>query len=226
MVSPDDPRYVNLVAKAQGLRSKKERKARRPPVVRPILNTPKKREPLVIPEFLAQVARRMSDQASISLDDLEYRGQSKRLGTKSGKRKLRESHWFKVLEPKLEPISPVGEIMELWHGTPLHNTTGILVSGLRASGSGMLGPGVYLGSRKKARNYAHKMGSDWGLMLYCRVALGRVVKADEDHKRHDTIFCPQGPNNKAWGGRVRMDEWCVRDPARVSVLEIHLIPRV
>lgn len=227
-VAPDDPGYVNVIARSKGLTSKKARKSAKPiPAHVPLKPAiPKKHEPLVIPDFLAAVAKRMAEWAAISLDDLEYRGRSKRMGTKAGRKRVAETHCFVVKNPVILPVQPTGDVVELWHGSPLANTSGILTGGLQASVSGMLGPGVYLGQKAKALKYALKGTGCWGLMLYCRVDLGMVVSPGQDCMVHDTIYCPSGVFRRAWGGSLRMGEWCVRDPNRVTVLELHLVPRI
>lgn len=143
---------------------------------------------------------------------------------------------FKVKDPK--PISEKGDIYRVWHGTSLVALRGILHYGFRESQSGMLGSGVYVGEWQKANNYQRSSGKALvkfqgkyyfvgsGVMLLCRANLGRVrtirnPTAGALIQGVDTLAGGAG-YTKSWSGSLHHHEWCVRDPSRLSVVEIHL----
>jgi len=110
-----------------------------------------------------------------------------------------------------------------WHGTSMSSLPGLLQHGLLPSQGGMLGPGVYLGDLDKARNYT-RSGS--GILLKCRADLGKVqhisiYTADCKNLEVDTLTIGSGVDT-GWGS-LRHREWCVRDPRRVQILEIHIL---
>lgn len=117
----------------------------------------------------------------------------------------------------------------LWHGTTADGLTGILEAGFQAGSHGLLGPGVYVGNRNKAVNYARKFVGRYYVLLKVAVNLGEVIDINTWKERpdtpHDTVYCPAGENTYAWGGSIRFEEWCLRDPKRVTVLAVHLVTR-
>lgn len=226
MVMPTDPRWVRLAHKKAAERKKREAQYvwRRP-------KPPPKPKELVIPDWLEQLQKRLAYASVVDVEQLVYKGRSKRTGTKAGKNRIVTHHF--LIEPPIE--HPFGDEATtfLWHGSPLSNASGILSTGLRASHGGMLGPGVYLGTLAKAKNYVHRGtwfeqdGVAWGLLLYCEAALGKVVTTEPEAliKNADTLHCARGTYGRAWGKRIKREEWCVRDASRVVVREIHLMPR-
>jgi len=113
---------------------------------------------------------------------------------------------------------------EFWHGSPLASLEGLLRYGLLASRNGMLGSGVYLGTLDKAKNYA---GYKNGILLKCRADLGKVHKVDTYNEniknadiKADTIAISEGTHT-GWTS-LRHAEWCVRDPRRVTIIEVHV----
>lgn len=178
-------------------------------------------KPFVPPEWLDGIRKHLACflQAQ-KAEMLVYKGRSPRAGTKSGKRK--GSHMF-VIEPPL-PMRFEGPTTFLWHGTPLSNAAGILAKSLKASFDGMLGPGVYLGTLSKAKGYMRS--SEWGMLLYVEACLGNVVEAEpkgDIPRDADTLHCAAGNYRRAYGGRIRNEEWCVKNPERVVVREIHIV---
>lgn len=183
-----------------------------------------------IPAWLRELYAMVSRSAGVPVDGLVYQGHSKALGKKAGKKAVK-SHCFQVKEEYRTPSIQDGPIVTVWHGTPLRNAAGILNQGLKASISGLLGKGVYVGTKEKAWHYAAKGGGNWGVMLKCLVSMGRVAEAGERYaipttQDYDTLHCAPGTHKWAWGGSIAREEWCVRDPARVSIVEIHLVPLV
>ena len=225
MIMPTDPRWVKLAKEQAAERKKREvlwGRKRKPP--------PKPQE-LEAPAWLARIQKQLAYASVVDPEHLVYKGRSKRTGTKAGKNKVITHHF--LIEPPIPHPFEDEPTTFLWHGSPLNNASGILSRGLRASSYGMLGPGVYLGTLAKAKNYVHgatwnHAGYAWGLLLYCEAALGKVVTTEPEaiHKRADTLHCARGTYGKAWGKRIKREEWCVRDPHRVVVREIHLMPRV
>jgi len=116
-----------------------------------------------------------------------------------------------------------------WHGTTEEGLTGILEGGFQISVQGLLGPGVYVGNREKAINYARQFMGRYHVLLKVAADFRRVIQIDEwkENPRtpHDTVYCPAGTNKWAWGGGIKHEEWCVRNPADVTVLAVHLITR-
>jgi len=226
MVMPTDPRWVKLAS--QQAEERKEREANYT-WTRPKRQVAKP-EALVVPDWLKQLQRKLAYASVVEPEQLVYKGHSTRTGTKAGKRKVL-SHHFIITPPLPHPFEKEPTTM-LWHGSPLHNAGGILSGGLRASFGGMLGAGVYLGDLTKARNYVHSSrwsheGHAWGLLLYCEAALGKVLEAEPgtDVKGADTLHCASGSYGGAWSKRIKRQEWCVREPRRIVVREIHLVPR-
>jgi len=112
----------------------------------------------------------------------------------------------------------------LWHGTPLKNLPGILSRGLSPSWGGLLGPGVYFGGRQKAELF---MRDPLGALLQCEVSLGECADAIPDVgairnvSAYDSIHGVPGATNTL-AGLLRMEEWAVRNPERVSIKEIRV----
>lgn len=221
LVPPDDPRWAALVAKN---REKKDLAAaptvRHPCVARREV-TQEKPKPFVPPEWLEK-ARSDLSRWGFDAERLVYRGRSKVLSAKAGKRKSVDNHMF-VIEPPLE-MPHEGPTRLLWHGTSLHVATNILSKGFLPSTKGLLGPGVYVGEAAKARNYVKSTAHGYGLMLRVEVAMGEVaIDGTPEAAKCDTIHHPAGSSGKAWGGYLRRREWCVKDPTRVVVREIHVV---
>lgn len=152
---------------------------------------------------------------------LRFVGDSRLVGAKAGKRKGLRSYAF-VVDPA-EPLPFDEPTQMLWHGTPFNNAGSILENGLLPSTRGMLGPGVYLGELAKARRFAS--GTHWGLLLHVEAALGNIENASPEGVSFttDTAFAEKGLNSLAWSGYLRHREWCVKDPRRVAVRELHVI---
>ena len=219
LVEPSDPRWLQLSAEAKrkldetGGPEQRKLLYKRPP-------KPPPPKDLEIPVWLERIRRHLAWASVVNPDQLVYKGYSKKTGAKAGKRK-NLSHYFVIEPPLPHPFQEPTTF--LWHGSSLRNAGGILSEGLRASTQGMLGPGVYLGTLAKARNYAR--GDGWGLVLYCEVALGDVRDGGPGGRNPhgDTIHCASGYHASAWGQKIHHSEWCVRDPSRVVVREIHLM---
>ena len=117
----------------------------------------------------------------------------------------------------------------LWHGTSAEGLSGILEGGFKRSVHGLLGPGVYVGNRDKAVNYAKQFVGRFTVLLKVAVTVGDVIDIgawkDDPKTPHDTVYCPSGENPYAWGGAMMFEEGCVRDPKRVKVLAVHFVPR-
>jgi len=150
------------------------------------------------------------------------------------------------------PLSNIGDgvVLRLFHGTRLSRVLSMFVDNeLIASRGGLLGPGVYLGTWEKAKVYGDSCGLayvydkktgrsyyDWGsikdlgAILECDVSLGHTddpLRSGETYKtahRWDTRVGRKGLT-KSWGGTLKNDEWCVRDPRRVVVRRIHVMLR-
>lgn len=212
LIEPDDPRWVNAVRNMT------------PPAR--WVDPPKPSPPKVFdpPSWAAQVAR-----SSFSWENppvVTYVGTSRLCSAKAGKRRNVVSHQFRI---ESDPLPFAEETVFLWHGTALYSAERIVRDTFRPSSAGLLGPGVYLGDLGKARNYVRGSSAEWGVLLYVEAALGRVGNAREvpDYRttmQYDTIHAPAGGLHGAWGGSLRRREWCVRNPARVRVREVHIVP--
>jgi Poly(ADP-ribose) polymerase catalytic domain len=134
-----------------------------------------------------------------------------------------EGEYHKYL-PKKQPLSPEGDNHRvLYHGTSVSRLVGILEDGLAPSSSGLLGPGIYLGGRPKAERYFRN--PDAGVLLECRVALGRVFDAAQL-----TWGVPKGygavrgvPDvTPTWGGFLREEEFIVPSKSQIAICAIWL----
>ena len=147
----------------------------------------------------------------------------------------------------------IGNLHYLYHGTGFTNILGITQAGLRRSSSGMLGPGIYLapdvnkavgylckhwGRRrmkpnKMFRRYRPRNTSDnpyykFGLLLKCRVALGKVFSADKSgdyrykftQEGYHSVGMEAGVNT-GWG-RLRGSEYIIYDEEQLIIEELHI----
>lgn len=211
LISPDDPRWANAVRRVLPPRQA---------VVPRTIPTPS----FDPPSWALQVAR-TSFSWNREVPPITYVGTSRLCATKAGKRKTLISHQFKIDSGPL-PFSE--ETTFLWHGTALQSATMIVRDQFKPSIYGLLGKGVYLGDLGKARNYVRCGTGGWGVLLYVEAALGNVGLARDlpDYQTtmaYDTIHAPAGGLRGAWGSRIRRGEWCVRDPNRVRVREVHIL---
>ena len=133
------------------------------------------------------------------------------------------AHYFSVDKPL--SVKGGGPLTRLYHGTSLYALACAVYQGrLRASYSGMLGPGVYLGTKAKAQNYTKGAtgddGSVFSVLLVCEAALGRV--STERRADCDTVHAARGGNVYATGGHLNHSEWCVKDEQRVRIVEVYV----
>ncbi|XP_049339096.1 LOW QUALITY PROTEIN: grass carp reovirus (GCRV)-induced gene 2q [Astyanax mexicanus] len=114
----------------------------------------------------------------------------------------------------------------MYHGTTMENAKKIELEGFEPSPKGMLGRGVYLSrSFKKAAAYPKNNRSQPLAILKLRVRVGRVKRIDyqghymqktwHDHG-YDTAWVPPNAGMVPSG----LEEDCVYDPWRITVLEI------
>lgn len=146
-------------------------------------------------------------------------------------------HKFRVLEP-LPVFQNEGETLESrWHGTGVKNAFNVLKEGrLRIplhDRNLLLGKGIYLAEYDKACMYLGK--NDYsglskgnsqlkGVLFKVKVAFGKTeIQKDKICKDMsiDTIIGVPGVTKTNSGVLIR-PEWCVRDPERVSVVEVWL----
>lgn len=149
----------------------------------------------------------------------------------------------KVLENKGAPHKGTQydtDVVQLYHGTDFRGCCGILgvdgrfrapkdaadakKSGLKYAGS-MLGGGVYLAdmagkSAGYLGNWSDHRATKRGTLLVCNAILGDHARADDmysvrDRYDVDTVSLNAGAKLSG-GGRLRADEWCVRNPDFVS----------
>lgn len=209
---PDDPQWMKVVQANRRIPT---------PVPDPVV---RKRPEFDLDAWVEQVRQSLSLRG-FDPERLVHVGRSKELSTKAGRRKCDEHRKFVITPPIEAPFTAEDKTVHLWHGTSLDVAADILVNGFRPSRSGMLGPGVYMGKVSKARNYARSWQYNYGLMLKVEACMGRVTE-DQHDLTADTIYCPAGSNKRAWGGYIRRAEWCVRDPLRVVVRELHVMKKV
>jgi hypothetical protein len=115
-----------------------------------------------------------------------------------------------------------GVITTLYHGTRIENIEPIVKDGFRVTSRwGMLGSGVYFGKLQKASNY-----SDC-LVLEVAVVLGRCRRLEDvekinssDNSHYDSLHLPEGDYARVYSGRLRNEEWVVRDPKLTEVVAI------
>lgn len=108
-----------------------------------------------------------------------------------------------------------------YHGTSIAGAYGIAMLGfLRPAANGMLGSGVYLGDYRKARAHGE-------VVFECVVDMGEVITVTDTVKaktiRGDTIYCPAGARTSI-STFLRNEEWCVRDPSRITLVGVTLPP--
>jgi hypothetical protein len=139
---------------------------------------------------------------------------------------------FRVETPR-PPVLPDDysplNIQTLWHGSRCENGMSILRNGFRV-GPGMFGYGVYVGPKAKATShmaFRTALNADPFMLLKLNVALGNVFVAEDGMKRipegYHSVMGRKG-YTKSWHmGTLRHDEWCVRNPCQLSILEIHLV---
>jgi hypothetical protein len=165
-----------------------------------------------------------------NLSHVKYAGLSYKYSTKAGKKKG-AGYYYTVDSP---PIPHEGEVLSLWHGTGTYTVHNILKDGFKPSADGLLGPGVYLGKTGKARNYVKGdletvmdgVVQRWGAIFKVDVVLGRVSTMNGTEKNilssYDTRHAVPGLLEMAWGSYLRNEEWCVKDPTRIVIKEIHI----
>lgn len=131
---------------------------------------------------------------------------------------------FELLKMEWDELDQDTSITTLYHGTKIANIDDILVNGFRLPwGAGMLGRGIYAGTFEKARNYGK-------VILVVEVMLGNCKELEgkqEDieaskNAGYDSLHLGRGSYRWAWGGRIRNDEWVIRDPAQLRVVGIIL----
>jgi len=114
----------------------------------------------------------------------------------------------------------------MYHGTTMANARKIQSEGFRPSSDGMLGYGVYLSrSQEKASRYPMSAGGEELAILKLSVRVGKVKKIDRQghplqktwHLHgYDTAWVPPNCGMVSCG----LEEDCVYDPSRITVLEI------
>ena len=161
---------------------------------------------------------------------VKYAGLSYKYSAKAGKKKG-GGYYYTV---DSTPIPHEGEIVSLWHGTGTHTVYNILKDGFKPSTDGLLGPGVYFGKTVKARNYVKGdletvmdgVVQRWGAIFKVDVVLGRVSTMNGSEKNilssYDTRHAVPGMLEMAWGSYLRNEEWCVLDPTRIAIKEVHI----
>ena len=169
-----------------------------------------------------------------SFGGLDFKGKAPHMVQKGYS--IGSAFFWKVARPKKTLVSKKGpsNIRVLWHGTSLENMPSIRQQGLTlGTASCMFGPAVYVGTLSKALGYTG-IGGNWfhhaekGILLNCRVALGRVYEADGPLNK-----CPEGYDSvkgvsgktESYFGTLNQDEWAIYDPRRISVQGIYLLER-
>jgi hypothetical protein len=117
---------------------------------------------------------------------------------------------------KFERLKKPSLVSVLHHGTNLRNVPSILKRGLRRSGGGMLGGGIYLGHLQKARNYSDL------IIFEVRVVLGRckeIVKVESlcNNEDYDSMHISSGKVDGVYKGWLANDEWIVRYPEQIEI---------
>ena len=118
------------------------------------------------------------------------------------------------------------EGVDLWHGTKISNLSSISQNrGLKASGDGRLGSGVYFASKEIATAVSKHRGAGTGVViLCCRVRLGKTkhcgAVADKTwHGQYDSATGTHG----AWGAAPSFTEYVLKDERRHRIKEVHVI---
>uniref|UniRef100_A0A8B9RD63 Grass carp reovirus (GCRV)-induced gene 2e n=1 Tax=Astyanax mexicanus TaxID=7994 RepID=A0A8B9RD63_ASTMX len=128
------------------------------------------------------------------------------------------------LESRSEPVE--GGVYRMYHGTSRPAAESIMAHGFKQSVDGMLGRGVYLSrDLNKASRYPLNLPENQRVVLRVKVNVGRVKKIDRQghpqqkswhHNGYDSAWCPP----KCGMVKSGCEEYCVRDPKRILVIEI------
>uniref|UniRef100_A0A3Q4FYZ9 Grass carp reovirus (GCRV)-induced gene 2p n=1 Tax=Neolamprologus brichardi TaxID=32507 RepID=A0A3Q4FYZ9_NEOBR len=120
-------------------------------------------------------------------------------------------------------------VYTMYHGTSIANARRIIANGFQQSQGGMLGKGVYVSrDKKKAERYPLNNSPADRVVLKLHVRVGRVKRIDKDNhpmqytwstQGYDTAWVPPNCGMKAVPSGLEED--CVFDPKRVTVVGIH-----
>lgn len=123
-------------------------------------------------------------------------------------------------------------VYTMYHGTSIANARLIIANGFQQSQKGMLGKGVYVSRDKsKAQRYPLNNSPADRVVLELRVRVGRVKRIDKDDhpmqytwstRGYHTAWVPPNCGMKAVPSGLEED--CVFDPKRVSVVGIAMAP--
>lgn len=142
----------------------------------------------------------------------------------SGSYKAGEGMWFRFVPVwyTQQTLLLSGCVTVLWHGMGIADLSTLLIDGrLIPSKWGLLGGGIYLGSRQKAsvfmkRGYCKGLE---GVLLECEVSLGNI--SDKRGPGVDTQVGKKGVT-PTWAGTLKADEYCVQDPKRIAIRNVHV----
>ncbi|XP_014844176.1 PREDICTED: uncharacterized protein LOC106918717 [Poecilia mexicana] len=123
-------------------------------------------------------------------------------------------------------------VYTMYHGTTVANARLIIANGFKQSTKGMLGNGVYVSrNRKKAERYPLNINAADRVVLKLHVRVGRVKRIDKDNhpmqytwstQGYDTAWVPPNCGMKAVPSGLEED--CVFDPSRITVVDIAQAP--
>ncbi|XP_032434231.1 LOW QUALITY PROTEIN: uncharacterized protein LOC116729663 [Xiphophorus hellerii] len=123
-------------------------------------------------------------------------------------------------------------VYTMYHGTTVANARLIIANGFRQSTKGMLGNGVYVSrDRKKAERYPLNISASDRVVLKLHVRVGHVKRIDKDNhpmqytwssNGYDTAWVPPNCGMKAVPSGLEED--CVFDPSRITVVDIARAP--
>ncbi|PWA19630.1 hypothetical protein CCH79_00006820 [Gambusia affinis] len=123
-------------------------------------------------------------------------------------------------------------VYTMYHGTTVANARLIIANGFLQSTKGMLGNGVYVSrDRKKAERYPLNINAADRVVLKLHVRVGRVKRIDKDNhpmqytwssNGYDTAWVPPNCGMKAVPSGLEED--CVFDPSRITVVDIAKAP--
>ncbi|XP_014885535.1 uncharacterized protein LOC106946004 [Poecilia latipinna] len=123
-------------------------------------------------------------------------------------------------------------VYTMYHGTTVANARLIIANGFKQSTKGMLGNGVYVSrDRKKAERYPLNINAADRVVLKLHVRVGHVKRIDKDNhpmqytwstQGYDTAWVPPNCGMKAVPSGLEED--CVFDPSRITVVDIAQAP--
>lgn len=133
---------------------------------------------------------------------------------------------------RAEQEATSGRLYTMYHGTDVQSARDIIQNGFRQSKDGMLGAGVYVSrNQKKAERYPLNNPITNKVVLKLQVDCGKVKRIDTDNhpmqktwhmQGYDTAWVP--PNCGMKSVPSGLEEDCIWDPKRVTVIDIAVAP--